>query len=259
MPLVGRLEEFPKSSIERSGEALVVQYRHRILPLVLLRKMLDGEAAPDAGVEDSVSVIVFEDEKRQLGVVVDQIVDIAEQAITIRQQLRQSCFLGSAVVGSHVTEFLDVEQLLRRSVPEWFQTSSPSLAGKRVLLGDGSAFARGLLRGSLEMNGYTVREVSNLGETLRALEQHGADAVLVSRNLPPHGAQSVIQEMRSRPEWSAIPVLELTPGSDCLAELSGDGRPGSSIPGQVLTFLGGLSNAASPEIADCVGKTRSNL
>jgi two-component system chemotaxis sensor kinase CheA len=240
---------------------MVVQYRNRILPLVVLRTLLDCETARDASLDDPVPVIVFDDGKRQLGVVVDQIVDIAEQAITIRQESRKSWFLGSAVIGSRVTEFLDVEQLLQSPMAGWFQASSASSGRKTVLLGDQSAFARGLLRGSLEMSGYTVLEASNSNEMLRALEQRRTDAVLVSPDLPPQGAHSVMESMRRRPEWAAIPVFEVRagsghPGSPADSRL--DEHAGGSNPGEILSFLSGLSGATEPESTACVDGTRTN-
>jgi two-component system chemotaxis sensor kinase CheA len=261
LPLVGRLEEFPRTSIEHAGDVVVVQYRHRILPLIVLRTVLDGEAAHDDSLEDPVPVIVIDDGTRQLGLAVDEIVDVAEQAVTIRQKSEQKWFLGSAVVGSRVTEFLDVEQLLRCPVAGWFQNSCTSSAGRTVLLGDGSAFARSLLRGSLEMSGYSVTEATNLDEALRALEQRGADAMLVSRDLPPHGAHALVEAIHSRPEWSSIPVFEVSPWNGERGSL-GDERPdegsGGRGPSAILSFLSGLPESAPPEALACAGGARTN-
>jgi hypothetical protein len=46
-----------------------------------------------------VQVIVFNDGDRSLGVVVDQILDVAEDAVTVRQKTGRKGLLGSAVVG----------------------------------------------------------------------------------------------------------------------------------------------------------------
>lgn len=261
LSLVGRLEEFARSSIESAGDAMVVQYRKRILPLVVLRTLLDCETAQDASLDDPVPVIVFDDGKRQLGVVVDQIVDIAEQAITIRQESRKNWFLGSAVIGSRVTEFLDVEQLLQSPMAGWFQSSSASSARKTVLLGNQSAFARGLLRGSLEMSGYTVLEAANSDEMLRALERRRTEAVLVSRDLPPQGAHSLRESMRRRPEWAAIPVFEVGTGNGhpgSMADNRLDGQSGGTNPGEILSFLSGLSEASAPGATTCKDEMRVN-
>ena len=53
-------------------------------------------------------VVVFNDGDRSVGVVVDQILDVAEEAVTVRQKSSRKGLLGSAVVGKRVTDFLDL-------------------------------------------------------------------------------------------------------------------------------------------------------
>ena len=132
LSLVARLEEFPRSSIERAGDAMVVQYRQRILPLVVLRSLLEGDATQSVTTADPAQVIVFDDGDQRLGIVVDQILDIAEQAITVRQRSTHKGFLGSAVVGTRVADFLDVEHVLQSSAARWFQGSSSTAKEKTV-------------------------------------------------------------------------------------------------------------------------------
>jgi two-component system, chemotaxis family, sensor kinase CheA len=65
--------------------------------------------APDQDqTADPVQVIVFNDGDRSVGVVVDQILDVAEEAVTVRQKSSRKGLLGSAVVGKRVTDFLDL-------------------------------------------------------------------------------------------------------------------------------------------------------
>ncbi|KAA6464768.1 response regulator [Acidobacteria bacterium AB60] len=248
LSLVGRLEEFPRTSIEHAGDTIAVQYRARILPLIVLRELLES-----AGVEalpDPVPVIVFDDGERQLGLVVDQIVDIAEQTITIRQKAKRGWFLGSAVVNGRVTDFLDVEALLRSAEVGWSQKAHAAGSGKAVLVGDRSAFTRGLMRGALEMSGYAVREAGDLEEAMRRLEEHGADAVLVSENLPPDGAGALTEAMRRRAEWSSIPVMEMTAQGERLVDEGGGGGK------NVLSFLDSLSERSGAELVTAAGEGR---
>ena len=57
-------------------------------------------------------MIVFNDGDRSVGVVVDQILDVAEEAVTVRQKSSRKGLLGSAVVGKRVTDFLDLNQVI---------------------------------------------------------------------------------------------------------------------------------------------------
>lgn len=222
LSLVSRLEEFPRSAIERAGGRHVVQYRSRILPLVRLSEVLEGGAG--TGTADPAQVIVFNDGDRSVGVMVDQIVDVVEDAVTIRQKAARDGLLGSAVVGKRVADFLDLNHVIRVAAEGWFQQARESGLGKRVLVAEASAFSRGLLRGGLDMAGYRVIEAGNLEEGIRMLEQHSVDVVVASLDLPPKGGCALLSAMRKRPEWMAIPVL-------ALAENAEQARPASGQSG----------------------------
>jgi len=209
LSLVARLEEFPQSSIEHAGGGQVVQYRNRILPLVSLRAVLESDVGDRDQTADPVQVIVFNDGERSLGVVVDQILDVAEDAVTVRQKTSRQGLLGSAVVGKQVADFLDLNQVIHAAAADWFQGMGGSANGKRILVAESSAFSRGLIRSGLDMAGYRVIEAANLDEAIRGLEQQPVDLVVTALDLPPNGSSALLAAMRRRPEWQAIPVLAL--------------------------------------------------
>ena len=209
LSLVARLEEFPQSSIEHAGGGQVVQYRNRILPLVSLRAVLESGAPGQDQTADPVQVIVFNDGERSLGVVVDQILDVAEDAVTVRQKTSRQGLLGSAVVGKQVADFLDLNQVIHAAAADWFQGTGGSASGKRILVAESSAFSRSLIRSGLDMAGYRVLEAANLDEVIRGLEQQPVDLVVTALDLPPNGSAALLAAMRRRPEWQAIPVLAL--------------------------------------------------
>ena len=112
LSLVARLEEFPQSAIEHAGGGQVVQYRNRILPLVRCGRCWNPARSDQAEPPDPVQVIVFNDGDRSVGMVVDQILDVAEEAVTVRQKSARKGLLGSAVVGKRVTDFLDLNDVI---------------------------------------------------------------------------------------------------------------------------------------------------
>lgn len=207
LSLVARLEEFPLSSIERAGGCQVVQYRNRILPLVSLQAVLEGGTPEETA--DPAQVIVFNDGDRSVGVMVDQIIDVAEEAVTVRQKTGRSGLIGSAVVGKRIADFLDLNYVIRAAAGDWFQGKAGPEAGLRVLVAEASAFSRGLIRTGLDMEGYRVMEAANLDEAVRGLEQAPVDIVVTSLDLPPGGSGALLSAMRRRPEWERIPVLGL--------------------------------------------------
>jgi two-component system chemotaxis sensor kinase CheA len=209
LSLVARLEEFPQSSIEHAGGCQVVQYRNRILPLIPLRAVLEAGAPEGGPAADPAQVIVFNDGDRSVGLMVDQILDVAEEVVTVRQQGSRQGLLGSAVVGKRVADFLDLNYVIRSAAGGWFQGGSGSAPGSRILLAEGSAFSRGLIRAGLDMAGYRVLEAANLDQAIRGLEQQPVDIVVAALDLPPKGSFALLEAMRRRPEWEGIPMLAL--------------------------------------------------
>jgi two-component system chemotaxis sensor kinase CheA len=210
LSLVARLEEFPQAKVERASGRLVVQYRNRILPLVPLGPALDPGSEDTAGRQDPVQVIVFSDGERGIGILVDQILDIVEETLAIKQATQRPGLLGSAVIGQKVTDLLDLQTVIARGTEDWFgRHTRTKTGGTSVLVAEGSAFTRGLLRHHLEMAGYRVLEASTDEEALARLEQHKVDVVVAALDLPSHGGAELLKRMRRQPNLTGIPVLGL--------------------------------------------------
>ena len=87
---MNRLEEFPQSSIEYAGGRPVIQYRGEILPLISLGRVLRSGKKDTAFRRDPIQAVVFRMGTRSVGLVVDEIIDIAAdvvQASNDKQQL----------------------------------------------------------------------------------------------------------------------------------------------------------------------------
>jgi two-component system chemotaxis sensor kinase CheA len=209
LALVARLEEFPQESIERAGGRQVVQYRGRILPLVPLATVLGSEGPDLSAAADPVQVIVFKDGDRSIGLIVDHIVDVVEETAVVRQKSTRQGLLGSAVIGKHVADLLDLEFVLSAAAKDWVEQRSQAEGTIRVLIADESPFARGLLRSALDIEGYAVLEASSLEEAVGRLEQGHINVVVASLNLPGENSHKLVQTMRGRAEWEGIPVMAL--------------------------------------------------
>jgi two-component system chemotaxis sensor kinase CheA len=127
LSLVARLEEFPRSSLERAGGREVVQYRGEILPLLdvsrelrrvsrVKRKRRDRDGQERAG--ETTQVVVYASQGRRVGLIVGSILDIVEEEITTRSRASRRGVLFTAVVQGRVTEFLDVDEIIR-AAPEF--------------------------------------------------------------------------------------------------------------------------------------------
>ncbi len=260
LSLVARLEEFPQSAIEHAGGGQVVQYRDRILPLIALRAVLEPDA-PDQGMSaDPVQVVVFNDGDISVGMVVDQILDVAEEAVTVRQKSARRGLLGSAVIGKRVTDFLDLNLVIRESKEAWSPCTDEHTRGKAVLVADASAFARGMIRGGLDMAGYSVLEAANLDEVLGKLELYPVDVVVTALELPPDGSSALLAAVRGRAGLRKIPVLALVDSVDQIRTLAAQtaGFQDCQAKFDGVLVLESVARLVSPQttveaIPECVG------
>jgi two-component system chemotaxis sensor kinase CheA len=102
--------------VERAGRNEVVQYRNQIMRLVRVADVLGMSAAPPAA-EQPLQVVVYSEEGRSVGLVVDQILDIVEETISVRCATSRQGLRGSAVVQQRVTDVLDVAGIVRAAEP----------------------------------------------------------------------------------------------------------------------------------------------
>jgi len=129
---VARLEDIQRSSVERTGGQRVVQYRGGIIPLIDIFAMLperrnkprpaEGEVQTEK--DGSLQVVVYSCGERDVGLVVDQILDVIDEAIEVTGQSTRKGVLGTAVIHDRVTELLNIEELVQMSNPKNQQNTS---------------------------------------------------------------------------------------------------------------------------------------
>jgi len=154
LSLVARLEEFPRSAVERVGPQEVIQYRGEILPLVSVSQVLrqakgnskgqesgdrgqkrrtalrHSALAPRSSESDTIQVVVFSGQGQRVGLVVERILDIAEEAIVSRSPAHRPGVLFTAVIQGRVTEFLDGNFIIPAINPEFLESAQASEEGK---------------------------------------------------------------------------------------------------------------------------------
>ncbi len=130
LSMVARLEELPRAEVEIAGNEEVIQYREQILPLIDLAKLLpERRQAPRYENEDeaeNIHVIVFSDQRRSVGLVVEHILDIVEESLDVQGRTSREGVLGTVVIQGRVTELLDVDWAIRKGAPTFFELTSAS-------------------------------------------------------------------------------------------------------------------------------------
>ena len=107
--LVSRLEEIDARSVETASCREVVQYRGALLPLVRLAERFAGSITP----RDRLRVVIASDEGREVGFVVEEILDIVTESPEVQDLGRCPGILGTAILQRKATALLDVPGLIR--------------------------------------------------------------------------------------------------------------------------------------------------
>ena len=117
---VERLEEFGVDDIEQSEGRSVVQYRHKIMPLVDLGPTVGyPESAFDGG--DRVTVVVCRFDGRTVGLAVPEILDIVSHAEVLETISDET---ESVVIHDLVTDVIDAAAVVSSVLPITYDPSS---------------------------------------------------------------------------------------------------------------------------------------
>jgi two-component system, chemotaxis family, sensor kinase CheA len=204
--LVTRLEELPTDKIELSNGRYMVQYRDQLMPLV----QMNGVSVQTSGAQP---ILVFADDGRSMGLVVDEIIDIVEERLHIEVAGHGEGILGSAVIKGQATEVIDVGHFLPMAFSDWFTRKEmrPSVSAQSVLLVDDSAFFRNMLAPVLKAAGYRVRVAPNAQEGLVALRSgQPFDVVLTDIEMPDMNGYEFAETIRADAHLNSMPIIALS-------------------------------------------------
>lgn len=203
--LVTRLEEIATDKIELSNGRYMVQYREQLMPLVQM-------ADVTVQTQGAQPILVFADDGRSMGLVVDEIIDIVEEKLNIEVAGSQEGILGSAVIKGQATEVIDVGHFLPMAFADWFSRKEmrPSSTAQSVLLVDDSAFFRNMLAPVLKAAGYKVRTAPNAQEGLAALRSQSFDVVLTDIEMPDMNGFEFAESIRADNNFGQMPIIALS-------------------------------------------------
>jgi two-component system chemotaxis sensor kinase CheA len=207
--LVARLEHIARDKVETSAGQPVTQYRGKLMPLVPLSGVMDSD-------RDSHPVLVFSDvdrgsgRDRAMGLVVDEIVDVAEDVLRVELSGDRAGLLGTAVIDGRATDVIDTVYWLRQAFQDWFGGAA-NHASARVLVVEDSDFFRHLLVPALSAAGYEVTAANDAGQALR-LREAGAmfEAIVSDIEMPDMSGLEFVRRVRADGAWTELPVIALS-------------------------------------------------
>jgi two-component system, chemotaxis family, sensor kinase CheA len=171
LAIVTRLEEIDVGRIENAGGRSMVQYRGKLMRLV----MLDDDATiRESGTQP---VLVFGSAAAPVGLLVDEIIDIVEDVLEVGAASSKSGVLGSAIIRERATDIIDVAYF----VPELGGAfGGQSERRKRLLLVEKSDFLRAMLSPVLQAAGFSVQNAGSHAEAEAILKRGSFDAVVAN-------------------------------------------------------------------------------
>jgi len=207
LSLVTRLEEIDAKTIEYSNGRHLAQYRGQLMPLI----PVSGETRlREAGMQ---SLLVFTDDDRSMGLIVDEIVDIVEDRLNIEIASSVPGILGSAVIKGQATEIIDVAHYLPQAFEDWLQRKEMKgeALTRQLLFVDDSAFFRNMLTPVLRAAGYDVTSVPSAEEALALLRSgRRFDMVVSDIEMPEMNGFDFAETLRKDPHHSATPIIALS-------------------------------------------------
>ncbi len=208
LSLITRLEEINIEDIEPSAGRDLVQYRGQLMPLLYIE---GHETMRTSGRQP---VLVFSDDDRSMGLVVDDILDIIDTKLDIEINVPQPGILGSALIRGKATEILDVGYYLPQAFDDWFERreQGENFSQKRLLLVDDSSFFRNMLSPVLSAAGYDVVTAIDPIEALKILRDQGEvfDIIVSDIEMPKMNGFEFAETLNKDKNFKDLPIVALS-------------------------------------------------
>ena len=208
LSLVTRLEEIDARTIEHSSGRPLVQYRGQLMPLVPINEDVPIKS------EGAQPLLVFTDEGRSMGLLVDEIVDIVEETLSIELASQRPGILGSAVIKGRATEVVDIAHYLPLAFEDWlgWKGRRSKRAPRQLLLVDDAPFFRNMLAPVLKAAGYSVTAVASAADALALLGEDGRhfDIVITDIEMPDMDGFELTAALRRNPSTANLPIIGLS-------------------------------------------------
>lgn len=222
---VSRIEEVGSEEIERVDGRAVIQYRGRLMPIM----GVDARPAPSWEGGARRPLLVFAQEDRAVGLLVDEIVDIVDSSAAAELNANGEGALGSLIVAGRATELVDVSFYWRQAMNDdaprvrSATVAEPSARARRLLVIDPSAFSQLLLQPLLAKAGY---EVVVAATPAAAVARHNAGEhfhlILADTGRGPEDVEAFARALAQAKGWHGTPLVTLSiSGEDSGAPLDG--------------------------------------
>ncbi len=211
LELVSRLEEVNMTEVEWAENNRVVQYRGNLMRLI---RADDSYELPEEGIKE---VIVFVDEGKIMGLIVEEILDIVEEKMDIQSFSGKNGILGSMVMEGETCDLVDISHHFSNTFTDWLVNKDHlpeeevTEHTKHILLVDDSPFFRKFMKPILVVAGYKVTLAEDAFKAQEILNKGIAfDAVITDIDMPGMSGIELAHKCRTDERFSGLPIIALT-------------------------------------------------
>lgn len=223
--LVSRIERIQKSQIEVAGGRRALKYRNGSLVLFAIDDAANVKPCDD---KDHLFVIVFSVGNREVGLIVSQIVDTLDTAVTVDQiTFRQPGILGSAILHDETTLLVDLFGVVGAIEPKWITKVSGDdvqiNADRTILIVEDSKFFLNQMVTFVTETGYNALTAEDGQLALKVLESNAGrvDLILTDIEMPNMDGLAFTRAVRGDERFAQLPVIAVTSVAGEAAEKRG--------------------------------------
>lgn len=199
LSLVSRIEMVETNRIESSDGRLVVLLQGRLMPIVPISSEIDMS-------KPAYPVLVVATEKRAIGLMADEIVDILEEKLEIQLASSNSELVGSAEIRGEAVELIDVAHFIRLADP-----GKGSTAPQRVLFAADDPLVRDMLCPAVSAAGYSLVAAAIPADVNELMSQiAGFDAVIVDTDAPILSSPAFLRALKDRKDAAKLPIVGIS-------------------------------------------------
>ncbi len=226
LTLISRIERIKATDIAITGGRRNIHYRNTSLPLFGIEEVANVSYRDES--KELCYVIVFTICDREVGVLMNEIIDIIETNAVIDDAThKQPGILGSLILNEQITLLVDLYGIVATIMPEWAITSHDVLTGEdgsaeqNVLIVEDSLFFLNQIKVFIEEAGYNTYTAEDGLLALDVLATENIDLIITDIEMPNMDGLELTREVRKQEKFANLPIIAVTSVAGEAAEEAG--------------------------------------
>lgn len=206
LALVNRLETVSIGELEKVQNRYVLQYRNELMPVEFM-------CAEPQNQSRKMSMLVFDDNGKLLGLIVNQVLDIISEPLAIDPSAGMPGYLGTSILKGRATQIVDVSHFMLRAHPQWLERHRDYQLKRRfkLLYAEDSAFFRNMLVPIFNSAGFDVTVCADGHEAYQQLENgREFDLIVTDIEMPGMDGFSLAASASKFPQVAQTPIIALS-------------------------------------------------